>query len=677
MKVEAQGMTATSSVRQRRRRGSAALLVLLVLSLLTVIGFAMGDLCVVHLNLSRRYLSAARAQLLAQAAVQQFTVTFDKASAKLRERGLDLDRREADTLGLETLYASSDGLPDPAFDDMRATVALTFDAQSDWCSTDNSLSEYPRASWLDRGTSAKSVPPFAVELLVTVNVDGQVHHYRALISRRWPFAVFCPRGSIALCGSPADSGGVVDPTVVEGPVGTLGGSMTIGWKSATAELPISTTVGGQTFDEDGKRVPTPVAGDELSPEQRILALNRLEPRCEVLVERPICIGPPLRYAERGSLGFGSTSSLPADSGQIAPSGSGLPDVEVREVQLEPTEPTRLPGQSAPSDPPLLSADETQNVLDGDVNVPSSLHPHTPAMGRQESEAVRVYPGNTLSGRVIAGFASGLDDKHNPADDAVFPSADGYESLPVPPLPDAARASLGMLNGSAGEGVADFGFLCGTLSLDPDQATAPPLHLGGHNKWAFMGSMGNRCVAVKKPLGNPTMGTGGVKGWRDRRPAQPDTYQIVQTSGGLQLRNTVLYIDGNLDLSSDAAGRHVVGIEGSNSTLIVNGTLALSGGRLDSRDQGLVILANDIVLRAHGDYRGLIIAKNSLTILSDVANTKADAADKTLTIRGGILCGNRKKGNVILRSVRVVYDPVYMKSVHAYGDAICTAWKEIR
>lgn len=651
-----------------RGRGSAALLVLLVLSLLTVVGFAMGDLCVVHLNLSRRYLNTARSQLLAQAAVQQFIVTFDKASAKLRERGLDLDRREAITLGLDTLYATGEGLPDAAFDDMQGKVAITFDAQQDWSSTDNSLNEYPRAGWLDRGTTQKSVPPFAVELLVTVNADGQVRHYRALITRRWPFAVFCPRGAVALCGSPTEGGGVGDPTLVEGPVGTLGGSMTIGWKSATAELP--STSGA---DDDGKRTSLLPGGPEPLPEERILALNRLEPRCEVLLERPICIGPPLRYAERSSLTGGPSLS---DGGQVNPSGSGLPDIEVREVQLESTSQTRLPGQSVPSDP-LIAADETQNVLEGDVNVPTSLTSQTAGGSRHDSEAIRVYPGNTHSGRVITGFPAGLDDKHNPADDSSFPSPEDYTTLPLPPLPDSVRENLGFLNGQAGDGLVDFGFVRGTLSLDPDQADAPPLQLGGHNKWAFMGNMGNRCVAIQKSLGNSLRGTGGPKRNGNALPEEPDKYQIVQTSGGLRLRNTILYIGGNLDLSSDAAGRHAVGIEGSNSTLIVKGTLALSGGRLDSRDQGLVILANDIVMRAHGDYRGLIIAKNSLTILSDVGSARGDTTDKTLTIRGGVICGNQRKGNIVLRSVRVVYDPVYMKAVHAYGDAICTAWKEIR
>lgn len=640
------------------------MVVLLVLTLLTVVGFALGDLCVVHLNLSHRFLSTSRARLLAQAAVQQFLLTFERASMRQRESGLNLDRQESADLGLTQLYATGDGLPNAPFVEAGSHVGVTFDATADWHSTDNALSEYPRAGWLDRGTARKTVPPFSVELLVNVTMDGSVHHYRAIITRRWPFAVFTPRGSIVLCGSPTSSGEVGEPAIVEGPVATLGGSFFGGWKSAVAKLPSVTTLYGQSVDEDGQRVPTPLTDGPQNLAERIVEMNRLEPRCEVYVERAVCIGPPMRFEPAGSLlpGLGEP---PATT--ISPAGPDAPAVEIREVVLDDEDAPKTP---LSTQKPMSEATESQNALVGDVSVPPSWFEMTAGTisGIEQIEQVKVYPGNTHNGKILAGAPAGVDQKHNPADDASFPSTKDFELLGAPPLPQAVADAMG-INPGVGADEAMFSFLCGTLSIDPEQADAGPLQVGGgHSKWYVPGSMGNRCVA-SSPKKGPVNGATGAD-------ATPDIkrYKIIETSGSLRLRNAVLYVAGNLDLAGDVTGRHTVGIEGSNSTLIVNGTLALSGGRLDSRDQGLVILANDIVMRAHGDYRGLIIAKNSLTILSDGATT--GDSSKTLTIRGGVICGNKKKGNVILRSVRIIYDPVYMKALHAFGEPVCDRWREV-
>jgi hypothetical protein len=87
---------------------------------------------------------------------------------------------------------------------------------------------------------------------------------------------------------------------------------------------------------------------------------------------------------------------------------------------------------------------------------------------------------------------------------------------------------------------------------------------------------------------------------------------------------------------------------------------------------MVILARDVVLRARGDYRGLIIATRSLAILPASDDGKPDSM---LAIRGGVLSGN-EGSNLVLRSVNITYDPVYMKVLHGYGAATCTMWREL-
>lgn len=142
------------------------------------------------------------------------------------------------------------------------------------------------------------------------------------------------------------------------------------------------------------------------------------------------------------------------------------------------------------------------------------------------------------------------------------------------------------------------------------------------------------------------------------------FLVEESAAGIDLRDCTLVVDGDLDLGAYDSSL-LTSLSGDNATLIVTGTLVVAGGELNARDRGMVIYANDLILKAGGEYRGLLVGANSVTILP--------RDDQTLTIRGGILCGS---GGLLLRSAEVVHDPRYLKSLQGAGDYEVTYWARL-
>jgi hypothetical protein len=103
------------------------------------------------------------------------------------------------------------------------------------------------------------------------------------------------------------------------------------------------------------------------------------------------------------------------------------------------------------------------------------------------------------------------------------------------------------------------------------------------------------------------------------------------AGRLVLNNCVLHVRGSLDFQGRSAAGFT--LDGNNSTLIVEGTLTLEDAALNSGSQGLVILCRNLVLSGRGNFRGLLLARNSAIVIC------RDQTSQPLIIEGGIVCGN--------------------------------------
>ena len=111
------------------------------------------------------------------------------------------------------------------------------------------------------------------------------------------------------------------------------------------------------------------------------------------------------------------------------------------------------------------------------------------------------------------------------------------------------------------------------------------------------------------------------------------------------------------------------ISGSGATLIVNGQLALGNANFNAGDQAFVIFAKDIVIKAGGHFKGLLIASRSITILSQ--------DDDSLYIEGGIACADEDLGGgITIRGAHVKHEPRYLKGINGAGDFYLASWRKI-
>lgn len=156
---------------------------------------------------------------------------------------------------------------------------------------------------------------------------------------------------------------------------------------------------------------------------------------------------------------------------------------------------------------------------------------------------------------------------------------------------------------------------------------------------------------------------------------PESYGV---QGSLSLQDVALAVEGNLTLSNYV-------LKGSKATIIVDGTLTLDGGYLDAGDNGLVIFCRRLIMKAQGNFNGLIVAEKGAAIYG--AGAAEPPAAPGLVIKGGLLIGGTDlqvigdptdsgmlKGmrplqmrGLMLSSCRLEYAPQYMRGLNNFGN----------
>lgn len=484
-------------------------------------------------------------------------------------------------------------------------VTIDFDQNKEGHSVDNLAGELAKLGWPD--TDVPKIPPFSLDLILNVEGPSGLIRYRATLKRVWPFAVYTSVGPVALMGQP-DPGGPVpfpQPSHVQGKVYT------------------------QWFGDKGNggTVNTGYGFGKLSDPSDVLA--NVEARAGFQptqkLQFPIIIG--LEVAEN-----------PIEKPEVVEKRPDEVFYKYRLPQLvKKLDDTEKDPTFHPTGMPLM---DKKNVLDGDF-----VYDHdkglkiTPSLGGDPGD-------NVHNGKVVLKRGLALDPlaemKKQGNDPANAFSGKSFTKVPLNLPPSDTPNVFGFLDDKALERDDDDGaepyLLTKTLKLTEAD--------GAH--FEIDGSVSNRQVLYCDTLDDDHNGL-----------------FVREVDAGLELQGVVLHVKGDLDLGASQLDKPIP-ISGAGATLVVDGKLVLGNAHIDAQDQGFVIYAKDIVLKGGGTFYGLMVASNSITILSQ--------EKKPLHIEGALMCGG--PGGVTLRGADVKHEPRYLKSINGGGDLTLVSWSKL-
>lgn len=609
-------MTASSITKRRPfgmggligpHQGAALATVLAVVAVLLIIGLAMGTLSILSLRFQQKRADALRSELAARGALARVLATIYAADSKR-----NLNPLQPEISPLEDLFP---GLV--SYEDGEYTTTLHFDPAQDYYSRDNMTGDSASLGSLDHDGIPR-IPSFSLDLILRVAGPNNTRTYRAILKKVWPYAVFVNRGPIVLMGQPKHEPRLSfdKPSRVEGDVFTswqgnmaAGGTESVGY-------------GLGLIDTPRKLLANVEAGSGYQPRSR--------------PNHPLILGmdlgynsPPVRRDIERIPGFTFYRYFDGDI-----------DAELNSFQKD---------VSFGAGEPYFA--DRGNRLEGDFYYDHDL----------EVKVEPVYVGepgdNTMSGSSIERRAPNLDPLAGIRGDGSSPvkgfEDEQFEVLRLAKVQSsesavAWAAYLKPLLGEwswkqfeiLGEQEDEPFFLDRTLRLTRSENST-----GGRvrSHYTVQGSVTNRSVMFEK--------------------TRKELF-VRESQAGLDLQGIVLHVRGDLDLSADGLGRPI-DISGAGATLIVEGQLVLGNAQIHAEDQGFVVYARDIVLKGGGKFFGLMIAENSMTILSQ--------AGSSLEIEGGVLCGGR--GGITLRGAQIKHEPRYLKAINAGGDFYLSSWSE--
>jgi hypothetical protein len=156
-------------------------MVIAVAVLVLLVALTAASLSIVNMHLARRYATGPAVEELARAAVAQFIDEQTRFSQQVPPGSpLDQELRAFDFLGR---YRSTPVFPDGGTN-LPGQVSITFDTSQTWYSVDNTLGDVTTT-----GCQGQSVPPYAVDLVMTIQALGATSHCEAILQRRWPYVL--------------------------------------------------------------------------------------------------------------------------------------------------------------------------------------------------------------------------------------------------------------------------------------------------------------------------------------------------------------------------------------------------------------------------------------------------------------------------------------------------------
>lgn len=634
---------------------------LALISLVLLAAFTLAASSLSQLNLSSRYSQRTQADCTARAAMTEFVVRARALSGKHDVTSLP-EPIFPKFRGHEVLLADQPRI------DGRAVLLL------DRC-VDNSGGALPARSAFD-AAGKTSVPPYCLSVGYEVTVGSRHYTYESLVQQRWPYALTAP-GPVLIPGrvGPSPSG---DADVTGLPQKFWSAPSEVKGRVLALETDV-------TSDVDSHQSGETHLGNLINPIKVSMSAY------EALY--PYAYSGGLTNVPIVSVGGGPTSTHREDSNSRVILGGGYKIYKISTGGLPVDKPGGVPkvgGQVTDYSPPLRTQGGAAGDAPGEavrgvkqgwevtsyfVNTKGAvvrrgvdLVQNQPGNGDgfTTEQKVTIKEGNTLNGR--ARYDYWLNGQ-NPAD---APSRERMRELFTKP----DTSSWPINNFARAKEII--------IAKDPAPANlssssglpTPPIYIqASTGKVRYHGNF--------EPDGydpSTNLGVLYAQGMAESL-GLPAGYDI---QGSISLQDVSLAVDGNLSLSNYV-------LKGSRATLIVDGTLTLDGGYLDAGDNGLVIFCRRLIMKAQGNFNGLIVAEKGAAIYG--AGAGEPPRDPGLTIKGGLLLGGTdllvigdptqggltasssmlsaltplQMRGLMLSSCKLEYAPQYLRGLNNFGN----------
>jgi hypothetical protein len=646
-------------------------MVLMLITFFLVIGFGIGALSTMNLNLSARSVNTVKANKLAEGAVAAFINYVETKSAQFNQV-VPIDDMSFPPLNLDQWYNGSRNVFDPwkAYMGDNCTVDVHFNRPTGdhYYSTDNSGNRDPRSDG-----AYGYIPPFTIDLIITVKVGNFTKHYQVWISRKWDYAIYNQNGPVHLLQSYDMS--IATPTPlhvseIEGNVyskfyppsfsghpeyltafelynnedHTVSQDFVIRNWIPSRNYPASTTVGARPYIKSLKVPPSPPSA------------------------APVISFFPLPYSTGNSLkGRGSFEYPP-------PTPTPSPHIYVYPDNTVDTTRSNLFSQK------LLSPFEHLKLIDPN-DVPDCINQNTYTAYIDKVECLA--NDKAMNGGVGPFYTYEIINPNNCTNVSTPPPGSPPSDI------DYYNQTLNTWHNSTDTKWAYF--LKKSFTLSP---TA-----GGHTKFVIRdpGDTHDYLPLVDKYAAGDIKDKSATSVWdsgvqKDEYGVEIGQWQIIEhkyeASREIKIYqpddapNTTLTLANTMIIARDDINLEIASILGDNALMQVEGNLFMRAGKLSAgQDIGAVIYCNNFYCGSNGDFKGVIMVKQSMKIGAPMN------AGTTLHVKGGVAIkgddppppvppatsGIFDHGGLVATGFTIIYDPYFMRFLNRFGQFKIACW----
>jgi hypothetical protein len=650
--------------------------VLMLVTIFLVIGFGICGLSTMNLNLAGKSYKVTQANNLAEAAVAQVMYHIDRKTDQINTTDgfnllnlsyIDLDL-EKDYDGTQNVLANaSSAIPEGCGVDIHFSTS----AGDLTASVDNSNNPAERL-----GPRGNMIPPFSMELYVTVRIRDYQKHYVVWLNRKWEYVISNEKGPVHIVSS-------MDTTV------------------SPPQFKFPSQVTGDIFSSFNPVTPpppTPVPEKiticelphNVATNDYLMVDNRLPSAPQVSYPASIQVGGRLYRKTEYWSGL-PTPHLASDIADLGPCENNMVSGHGR-LQYGP--PTSTPGYDRYLFTNNNNSKMKFSVFNSHINSPFD---HLRLIKDTDVDPAHwinpaTKPLNVELLQVLIDASKGLDIE--PMD--FYIKKDGDDGVGPSSRPDL----LNMYNQNVAKALAAYGpdnqrwvyFL--KSSFDLTQMPGRWWRFSDVSKYAIRDTGGNyyplvdECVAAHPENCAPSPSDQRFDGWFGRynteyRQANFSHYVIsnarteyaVAQPSTLKFNHSVLISKDNIELTR-------TNIQGENALIQCEGGLMMRTGSISSGGAvGMVVYCDNFYCGGGGIFNGILIAQKAMKIGSGNNGAPKFQVRGGMLVRGdpqdpGQLHSVFKTDGCVIQGAQITYDPAYMRGLNRFGRLRIACWKEL-